>query len=262
MPAPSLLRDLVQAISEFVRLPELSVPRYDLSDFGSIEAVADHVRQEWELPPGPVDSVIRSLERHGCIVVRQGGFEDSIDAYSVRYPDHCIVVLGRTKGVATRSRFDAAHELAHLLLHNDDDAGSSVAEKQAQAFASAFLMPRQDIENELPHFADFDRLLQLKNLWRVSMQALLYRSRSLGVMPESEYTRAMKLISARGWRKDEPGDHFGGALEEPTLLGRAGSLLQSMDISLIDLAHRAGLPISLVEQLLESGGDSRPVLQV
>ena len=72
----------------------------------------------------------------------------------------------------------------------------------------------------------------------------------------------MKLISARGWRKDEPGDHFGGALEEPTLLGRAGSLLQSMDISLIDLANRAGLPISLVEQLLESGGDSRPVLQV
>ena len=84
------------------------------------------------------------------------------------------------------SRFDAAHELADLLLHNDDDAGSSVAEKQAQAFASAFLMPRQDIENELPHIADFDRLLQLKNLWRVSMQALLYRSRSLGVMPESE----------------------------------------------------------------------------
>ena len=184
LPRASALRDLVNAISQLVRLPEVTVPRYDLADFGSIDAVADQLRQEWELPPGPVDSVIRSMERHGCIMVRQDGFEDSVDAYSVRYPDHCIVVLGRTKGVATRSRFDAAHELAHLLLHSDDDAGSSVAEKQAQAFASAFLMPRRDIESELPHVADFDRLLQLKNRWRVSMQALLYRSRALGVMPE------------------------------------------------------------------------------
>ena len=94
------------------------------------------------------------------------------------------------------------------------------------------------------------------------MQALLYRSRSLGVMPESEYTRAMKFISARGWRKNEPGDQFGGLLEEPTLLGRATALLQSMDVTIADLADRAGLPSSLVEELLESGGDSRPVLQV
>lgn len=123
-------------------------------------------------------------------------------------------------------------------------------------------MPRKDIEAELPSTVDFDRLLELKGRWRVSMQALLYRSRALGVMPESEYTRAMKLISARGWRRNEPGDHHGGTLEEPTLLGQAAALIKSIDIPMSELAARAGLPTSLVEELLGSGGDSRPVLKV
>ena len=258
----AMLHELVRALARHVRLPEVDVPRLELADFGSIDEVARLVRGMWRLPAGPIDSVVRELERHGCVVVRQDGFEHSVDAYSVRFPDHCIVVLGTSKGVTTRSRFDASHELAHLVLHGDDDVGSSAAEKQAQAFASAFLMPREDIEDELPRSIDFDHLLHLKLKWRVSMQALLYRSRSIGVLPEQDYTTAMKSISARGWRRDEPGDSFIGALEEPTLLRRAADLTLGAGTTLAELASEAALPVDLVQELLDSGGDSRPVLEI
>jgi hypothetical protein len=45
-----------------------------------------------------------------------------------------------------RGRFDAAHELGHLVMHGHErPLPGPEAEREANQFASAFLMPRADV---------------------------------------------------------------------------------------------------------------------
>lgn len=255
-----LLHDLVTAIEEHVVLPELDVPSIDvdLESDESIERAAESVREEWGLGVGPIPHVIRELERRGVVVVRASTFEREVDAFSVCFPARPIVVLGVDKAVTARSRFDAAHELGHLVLHGDEHAGSKEAEQQAHRFAAAFLMPRSGIEHSLPATADWRRLMSLKAEWRVSMAALLVRARSLDVMPKPKYVNAMKTMSARGWRRAEPGDERLGTLEMPVMLSRAVAKLSDAGFGLARLCHEAALPIDEVERLVRITSDQRP----
>ena len=196
-----------------------------------------------------VPDVVRSIERHGIVVTRVHTSLDGVDAFSVpsreRRP---VIVLGADKGLRDRSRFDAAHELGHLVMHDPADEGSKTAELQAHQFAAAFLMPAQDIRNQLPSRADWPRLLELKAKWQVSIAALLTRARTLDVMAPNTYTQAYKFMSMRGWRKNEPGRL--GAPESPVLLQAAVDLASSFGNPLPKLAARAGLPYDDVLALL------------
>ena len=78
---------------------------------------------------------------------------------------------------AESSRFDAAHELAHLVLHQDGSVAGRLAEDQANRFASAFLMPRADVLSVLPRVQHLQQLIDKKSRWRVSLAALNYRQR-------------------------------------------------------------------------------------
>jgi Zn-dependent peptidase ImmA (M78 family) len=82
---------------------------------------------------------LRQLERHGVVVVRTQTFQREVDAFSVNFPGRPVVVLGVDKAVTARSRFDAAHELGHLVLRSESHAGTKEAEKQAHRFGAAFL---------------------------------------------------------------------------------------------------------------------------
>ena len=255
----SLLHEFCMALEEFVRLPDLRLPRFELgAKSHEIEDAARRVRADWGVPPGPVDNVVRELERNGVVVVRQRGFKREVDAFSVRYARRPVVILGSNKGVAARSRFDAAHELAHLVLHDDDDAGTKQAEREAHEFAAAFLMPAEDIRHELPSAVDWTELMNLKVKWRVSMAALLRRARTLDVLTQHQYVNAMKAMSARGWRTEEPGDIHVGALEAPVLISRALVALTQAGYSIEDVAATAGLPAQDLRLLLEDTRDPRP----
>jgi Zn-dependent peptidase ImmA (M78 family) len=243
----------------------LDIPRLrvDLTDNEAIEDAAEEVRSQWGLDPGPIDHVIRELERHGAVVVRASTFKREVDAFSVNFPGRPIVVLGLDKAVTARSRFDAAHELGHLVLHSDEHAGSPEAEKQAHQFAAAFLMPRSDIADRLPEGADWRELMQLKVEWRVSIASLLMRARTLDIMSKSRYVSAMKAMSARGWRREEPGDERLGVLEQPVLLGRAVRRLEKdAELSVEDLCIEAALPLDQIEWLLDVASDPRPTVDL
>lgn len=129
---------------------------------------------------------------------------DKVDAFCVPFHDRPIVALGADKGLRDRSRFDGAHELGHLIMHTADQVGSKTIETQAHQFAAAFLMPVDDIRDELPARADWPTLLKLKAKWHVSIAALLMRAKTLEVMDERTCNQAFKTMSARGWRKREP----------------------------------------------------------
>lgn len=207
--------DLDAEVLPSVALPSTTPVELD-ADVDDIEAGAGRARGDWRLAPGPVGNVVGLLEDHGVIVIRMPLSSADVDAFSLPFPDRPVVVLCSDKHDRARSRFDAAHELGHLVLHGDQVWGLPEVEKQAHRFAAAFLMPREDIIEELPSRADWPTLFALKRKWQVSIAALLMRARDLGTMAPGAYMSAMKLMSARGWRRTEPVPL--GLPEEPRLV--------------------------------------------
>jgi Zn-dependent peptidase ImmA (M78 family)/transcriptional regulator with XRE-family HTH domain len=249
-----LLHDFVRAMDHYVDLPEVDVPGYRLTsgDQEEIEEIALVVRSEWGIPPGPIENVTRELERHGVVATRFELGDHGLDAFSVWFADRPVVVLGADKGSTVRSRFDAAHELGHGVLHEPSQVGEDGVERQAHRFAAAFLMPRDDIRPYLAPSVDWRQLMDVKAMWGVSLSALLIRARDLDILSPSRYVSAMKYMSARGWRKDEPGDRLVGAPEEPRLVRAALRRLKASGMTHQELAAEAGLPARDVEELVST----------
>ena len=75
------------------------------------------MRSEWGLDDEPIDDIVRELERHGAVVARLRLTEDGIDAFSWPGLERPTVILGVDKDDHARSRFDAALELGHVVMH-------------------------------------------------------------------------------------------------------------------------------------------------
>ena len=105
---------------------------------------------------------------------------------------------------AERSRFDAAHELGHLVIHQDAKNKGREAEDQAQQFASSFLMPKADVLARLQRIYDLRQLVEAKRRWRVSLAALAYRVHKLGLISDWKYRDFCIELGQRGYRSNEP----------------------------------------------------------
>jgi Zn-dependent peptidase ImmA (M78 family)/transcriptional regulator with XRE-family HTH domain len=200
--------DLALVAAEAGEFPASQVPHIMVSSLEAsldeIEGIAAGVRAHWQVPSGPVGNVARLLESNGIVVIRLPLQSSDVDAFSLPFEDHPVVVLGSDKNDRARSRFDGAHELAHLVMHGEQIWGVKQVEDQAHRFAAAFLMPADEILDDLPRTVDWPRLFDLKREWQVSLAALLMRARTLKRMSESTYLTAIKAASARGWRRVEP----------------------------------------------------------
>ena len=200
--------DLAVAATVADQFPLADVPHLPASGLDApteeIEDLAAQVRAYWRVPAGPIRDVVDLLERHGVTVIRLPLGSADVDAFSLPFADHPVVVLGSDKNDRARSRFDAVHELAHLVLHGEQIWGMKEVETQAHRFAAAFLLPAEEIRDQLPTTVDWPRLFDLKRHWQVSLAALLMRARTLKRMSENTYLTAIKTASARGWRRVEP----------------------------------------------------------
>lgn len=254
-----LLHDFVRVVEHYVELPDLDVPRISLTseDRSELEAVARSVRKSWGLGLEPIENVVRETERHGIVTTRLPLGRHDLDAFSVWFDDRPIVVLGSDKGSTARSRFDAAHELGHGVLHSPSDVGSPKAEKEAHGFAAAFLMPEDSIRPYLSSTVNWRELMDVKARWGVSLSALLLRARDLQILSPARYVSSMKYMSARGWRKAEPGDRVLGAPEDPRLMRAALRRMKADGLALEDITEEAGLPTVDVRELVATSAGTR-----
>jgi Zn-dependent peptidase ImmA (M78 family)/transcriptional regulator with XRE-family HTH domain len=235
--------DIVTALAELVELPaadlpERPVPPDEIAGPGPIEA-ARLARAAMAAEPGPIPHLVRLLESRGVIVLILPPSTERLDAFSIGAHPRPMVLFNPAKGDHWRGRFDGAHELGHLVMHADAEPGSKIIEDQAHRFAAEFLMPEFAIADQLPRTADWPRLAELKATWGVSMAALLYRARTLRIMREGSYRTAMSTMSARGWRRREPGPPR--PLERPTMLTKAIELIAETGTDRDHLAGRAAV---------------------
>ena len=169
-----------------------------------VEHAAMQVRRAWGLGNGPIHNLIDLLEGKGIIVLRLLGDCSRVDAFSLYYKHRPIIFLNTAKDSTSRTRFDAAHELGHLILHGDSKPGDEDQEHEADAFASAFLLPKDGFAIECPRRLVWEHFLALKGRWRVSLRALVRRARDLGMLSEHTYKRAQIHFSQFGWQRIEP----------------------------------------------------------
>ena len=94
-----------------------------------------------------------------------------------------------------------------------------------------------------------DAFLPMKHRWKVSIQAMVYRCKHLGIIDEEQTKNLFKTISFRKWRRAEPYDDT-IPLEEPQLLNRAANLLLSSGLKTPDEMTRAiQINRHLIEQI-------------
>lgn len=265
-----LLSDFISALGQHVRLPEVSVPKLPVATAASrdeIEQVATLVRQAWGLGSQPIPHVVRELERHGIAVARLNMGHTSVDAFSTRRgPRPLVLLTDDKKDNYVRSRFDAAHELGHLVMHDEVDPGTKEIERQAHDFAASFLLPEHVAHEDLPTRLDatgWSRLAEMKRTWGISMGALLFRARALRIISPDAYQSAVRYMSARGWRTQEPGDREMGAPEAPLLLERSVRRAAiEAGVSVEDLIDSAYLPLDDLMDLLQAAVDDRPIIEL
>ncbi|OXM67187.1 MULTISPECIES: helix-turn-helix domain-containing protein [Amycolatopsis] len=258
--------DIATSLEKHVEFPEPDVPSLPVAvddhDGDGPERAAQLVREQWGIEAGPVGHLVRMLENHGVLVVFSPEQAASVDAYSFDSRLRPVVILNPIKRDYYRQRFDVAHELGHLIMHSDAEPGGRIVEDQAHRFAAELLMPTDQIRDLLPTTMGgnvWRTLARLKEQWGVSIQALLYRARRLGRLSDVSYRNAMTTISARGWRRNEPG--LVDAIEQPSLLPRAVDLLMQEGIDEAQLIAQCRVPADLFRTVTSRTpvGDSPPV---
>ena len=188
--------------------------RYNLPATDIIEAseerdparAARWLRQHWGLGEQPIKHMIKLLEAKGIRVFSLAENTAALDAFSCWRGDTPYIFLNTAKS-AERSRFDAAHELGHLVMHKHGgpQQGKS-AEYEAQLFAASFLMPQSDIEAKIPRALTLDQIVVAKRRWGVSAAALAYRLNKLGILSDWLYRGMLIEMGRRDYRKNEPNE--------------------------------------------------------
>lgn len=225
-----------------------ALPKADVPCLSGIEpeTAAYMLRQSWNLGEMPVKNMVHLLEYHGIRVFSLVIDAMSVDAYSIWRGDTPFVFLN-TKKSAEHSRFDAAHELGHLVLHRHGSPNGLVAEREANAFASALLMPRASLLANAPKFPTMDLMIQRKKLWGVSVSALIYRLHALGLLSDWHYRSLYIDLAKRGFRKKEPQEM---KRETSQVFSKVFSALRSDGVSKSDIAKELRVFPEDLEQLV------------
>lgn len=234
------LQEISAILQHYVDFPDLDIPdvlegaTYKQLRDEDIEDIALRLRRHWKLGEGPCGDVLTLMERIGIVVgsIEMGTSKlDGLCSWDASDRPH--VLLATDKMSFPRRQMDAAHELAHAVLHRDVSAADlkndlKFIEAQAFRLASAFLMPSTTYPHEVsrPSLAVFQ---SLKQRWRVSIKAQIKRLSDLEHIRPDYQTDLYKMYSAKGWNREEPLDRE-WAISEPRVLRDALEVIVSSNV--------------------------------
>ena len=236
----------MQFLSDVYRMLQdyIEFPKFDFDDIPkglSPEETAYELRKSWKLGDGPIDNLVSVVEQHGIIVTTYSTSTDDIDAFSELLMDDCnstfLIAYSNNKTSAARIHFDIAHELGHICLHGWSDDIEEISksdfktrEQEANDFAAAFLLPKDTFQKDLESVPlSLVGYKHLKRKWKVSMAAMIRRSKEIGMISNDMYQNLIRTMQRRGQRKEEPLDDV-LLTAEPTLLKTAVLLLLQEEV--------------------------------
>lgn len=260
------LQEISFVLGHYVDLPNVDIPdvlqgsTYSQLRDEDIEEIALRLRYHWNMGQGPAGDIVTLMERIGIVVSTIPMGTTKLDGLCSWSPadGRPHVLLATDKMSFPRRQMDAAHELAHAVLHQqvpeeEFQENLRVIEQQAFRLASAILLPSTTYPHELRNVS-LSSLTNLKERWRVSVKAQIKRLSDLEIIPGDYATQLYKLYSAKGWSKGEPLDQHWPVTVPKTLRdslnlivdnnvrGKADLLATEFTISASDIEGLCGLP--------------------
>lgn len=230
-------------IEERFELPSVDIP--DLSHEPSPEEASETLRRHWGIGILPVSNMIHLLESKGVRVFSLSIEAKEVDAFSMWRTDVPMIFLNTYK-TSEHGRYDAAHELGHLALHRHATPKGRDAEREADRFASAFLMPKASIIAHQKRAPSFEELVKMKSIWKTSVAALNRRLHDVGMTTDWHYRMTCIEIAKQG-RDKEPNEI---PRETSLMLPKVFAQLYQEKISRSDVAESLLIPRSELEQLM------------
>ena len=258
----SWTKSVFREYEHYLKFPQIDIPNFD--DIVSnnmpltldiIEEIALNLRKYWGLSIGPISNMTLLLEQKGCIISGADTGQDKADACSQKNNSRLFIFLGQDKKSAVRTRFNLAHEIGHYVLHpdiTDEDLKDTDIlkriEKEANMFASSFLLPRESFSMEIMSLS-LQHFITLKQRWKVSIAAMIYRCHEMGIITDDQTLNLRKQMAMKRWNKCEPLDDE-LPIESPHLLKSATKMLIERGArSPYDLIETFKLPINDFESI-------------
>ena len=234
-------RMAIQSLLKSNELVDKPLPVLSIENYENPENIAIHLRMLWNIPSGPIHELFSTLERQGLFIVLCDFDSNDISGRSM-FTDFGYPIIFVNKHMPMdRQRFTTAHELGHLIMHMSSIcAEDRDIEKEANLFASAFLMPISDIQHQLIGMS-ISKLGDLKKYWKSSMSSILVRSFQLGAISTTMYKNLNIELSYRGFKKSEPRE-LEPEIETPELLSTMIKLhIENLLFDEKDLSELLGL---------------------
>jgi Zn-dependent peptidase ImmA (M78 family)/transcriptional regulator with XRE-family HTH domain len=178
-----------------------------------IEEAAEKLREKWCIgSESPISNVIELLEEQGIKVfeLETSGSFDGCKASINGFP--VIVLNTKVNKSIDRKRFSVLHELGHIVLNFDPRYTEKEVERLCHSFAGAFLIPKAPFKREFGGHRQnvlIKELILLKQIYGISIQAIMARAKKLGLITESHYKNFSIFFSKLGYRTNEPGVYSG-----------------------------------------------------
>jgi Zn-dependent peptidase ImmA (M78 family) len=255
----NIYRFNLQELLKVVELSNQNVPRIR-EQYESPGQVAQSLRAYWRVPTGPIDNLYSLLEGQGIIIVPIEFMTEKIEGRSVvADTGHAIIFVNKNSS-GDRQRLTVVHELAHIIMHiNSIPTFGRDEEKEAFDFGIEFLMPYHEVKHQFKGRITLEKLAQLKMVWKVSMQAILKRLQSLGVVDYNQARYLWSQFNTQGIRKKEP---VFFAPEKPVLVDQMISMfMKANEYSKSDLVDIFNIPLNEIEERY-FGKETNPILRI
>lgn len=154
-----------------------------------VENAVNQLLTHWQIGFNAIPNVIDLLEDKEIKVVEidaPEGFDGFSGWANINIP---VIVISENYSVE-RKRFTSLHELGHLLLNFHSELTQNEIEKLCHRFAGAMLIPEgtfyREFDRHRAHIS-INELIAVKEIYGISIQAIMARARVLRVINENTY---------------------------------------------------------------------------
>ena len=223
-----MIHKLYLFFENYIQFPELQLPD-NLNKNLSMEELAERCRQFYELGEEPIINMVSFMEAVGVEItamnINRRGASPYSQKQSINGKEKYIVSLGHDKNSLALRNYDLAYEFAFII---SNELNISAKRFNKDDFASALLLPKNRLIEELSNPNELESYLEVKSKFMVPLTIILYRAYSLGLINYKKYNYLMNEISKNGWHKEEPLDNVKST--HPTCLRNAYKLLLDNNI--------------------------------
>ena len=243
---------VIDELSESIEWPDFKLAPLNVEDGYAPEYIANYTRRLLKVNVDePIKNIFSILETAGVIIYEINDDEKFDGVSFITDKGNPIIIVNKNFS-NDRKRFTIAHELGHILMHNENNFPISSyrdKEKEANQFASEFLMPENYIKNSLRNLK-LSEVGNLKSYWLTSMSSIIRRAKDLKCIDDNRYKYFLIEMSRNGFTKKEPIEVF---IDKPTCLKNAINLFKTdLAYSLEDFSNYTALPKDIIDELFNS----------